>query len=117
MTPAFTTAEEQLSPLETAASADISVGPGHLDDAVVFDAYSRTVIHVVETVGPSVVTIESRFDGHPGAAPGAPPKRSDDEDALGCRGGTAAGIADSLKRDLIPSAPHRVRLLAFDPVC
>ena len=52
------------------------------EDDVLLDAYSRAVIRVVETVGPSVVTIESRFDT----------RRSNDPGALGRRGGTGSGF-------------------------
>jgi S1-C subfamily serine protease len=63
------------------------------EDDALLDAYSRAVIRVVETVGPSVVTIESRIDRwHPGAAPGILSRRPNDDDAFGRRGGTGSGF-------------------------
>jgi len=82
MSVAFLAAEERLTSAESPAHPQAAFDPPEIDDADLLDAYSRAVIHVVETVGPSVVTVESRFDG----------QRTNDETAFGRRGGTGSGF-------------------------
>jgi S1-C subfamily serine protease len=51
-------------------------------DDVLYDAYSRAVVRVVDMVSPAVVTVDSRFDG----------RRPDDRSFPGGRGGTGSGF-------------------------
>lgn len=80
MSLAFVASDEQLPPIEPVSAGTASAGGEDKDDRLLLDAYSQAVIRVVETVGPSVVTIESGFGG-----------RTDGE-RVGRRGGTGSGF-------------------------
>jgi S1-C subfamily serine protease len=82
------------------------------EDDVLLDAYSRAVIRVVETVGPSAVTIESRLDArHSNAAP----RRSNDQDAFGRRGGTGSGFIFTLARAHGLESARGVQVMGVEP--